>query len=171
MGEEAEDALMGYTCACGHPQDAGITHNYDGGYCVLHLNLNGEPMNDDPTPNPQTGSQEAKFGDNAGDKVVDPAYAWLMRLREEHWELDKKGMLLAKFIRGETDTQPGKAFRDLPSRDRYLLMQQSAAMAQYFAILSERIFRADNPELREKQDAEIAASEAQASTMPYEDRQ
>lgn len=140
MGDEVESILRRFTCTCGQPQTPGVMHRYDAPCYVIE-------EKDMDTPNPQTGAQEATKA------------TFLDRLKAEHWELDKKGMRLTQFIRGqltvtegETKFDKGPMFNELPARDQQLLSLQAKVMADYFSILTERIWRAEHPQLRDAAD-------------------
>lgn len=81
-------------------------------------------------------------------KATEPE--WLTRLKAEHHELNERGQKLDKFIK----SNPG--FAKLPDRDKALLALQLRLMADLFGILNERIFRAVNPELAARADAQDA---------------
>lgn len=77
---------------------------------------------------------------------------WKLRLKDEAHELDIKGMRLNTFINGDPK------FQALPGRDQFLLVTQCNVMGQYYAILMERIFRAEHPDMA----AEADKAEAEA---------
>jgi len=80
--------------------------------------------------------------------------AWIERMKVEHHELDKRGMALTAFMR--TDK-----FKELPARDRLLMEVQQRNMAGYYEVLTERIFRAEHPDMAAMADQREAEEHAQ----------
>lgn len=112
--------------------------------------------NNQPPAHRLTGAQEAE----AFLKTHEPdPLLWISRLHDEHRELDLKGMRLSQYIR------ENPAYKALPARDQFLLQTQANAMGQYFAILSERIWRAEHPAMAGQADA-AALQQADAMDMP-----
>ena len=74
----------------------------------------------------------------------------IQRMLIERDELDQRGQKLVAFVRSD-------GFKLLPEREKYLLTTQAQMMGNYYAILSERIMRAQNP----AQAAEYDLKEAQ----------
>lgn len=90
-------------------------------------------------------------------QVDKPVIGWLERLKQEHHDLDQKGMALSFFIRNNPE------FLKLAERDQYLLEVQQRSMADYYTILTERIFRAEHPDMAKKADAAALAERQQAN--------
>lgn len=72
---------------------------------------------------------------------------WVSRIKLEVHDLDQKGMKLNQFIRSNP------LYETLAPRDKELLITQMNAMSTYYAVLCERVFRAEHAELAKEADA------------------
>lgn len=70
---------------------------------------------------------------------------WISRLKIEHHDLDIKGQKLNLYMKSAE-------YALLPDRDKELLLTQINCMGTYFAVLTERIFRAEHPDMAAKVD-------------------
>lgn len=101
------------------------------------------------TDNTPTAPDGRPVGNGADDAVVINPH--VLRMKIEQRELDQKGQALVAFIR------ENPIFTTLPPRDQALMKYQAEMMGQYFAVLNERIFRAQNPDQAKEYDDKEAA--------------